>query len=289
MDGFSSFGMKIKLMIKNVLISISLAGMLSCSSLQNMFSNYAPILSLKNANIGGIDFNGVDLLFTYELKNRVNFGTTMNRLKFDLTADDKLVTSVDSPQNITIPPSGTASFDLKHRIKYVDFAENIIGLFKKDDFTAKVKGNVGVLINQTIGSVNVPLSAQKKVGIPKIPEIKFGSFDFKSQNLVSWNPSATFNLNLKVLNKNSFATNLNALNYNFSAAGYNVANGAARNVSLPAGKESALSIPITLKGKELVSMIPKLRDFRNNGGYKLKGNVDLGMIGSNVKIPYDLP
>ena len=259
---------------------------LSCSSLQNMMSKYAPDISLANTDIAGIDFEGVDMLFTYQLKNNVNYSTTMNNLKFDLTADDKLVTSVDSPQNVEIPALGTTTFDIKHRIKYTDFAENIMGLFNKDSFNAKVKGTVGVFISQTIGSVNIPISASKVVEIPKIPAVKFDSFNFKSQNLASLNPSATFDLNLKVNNKNSFLANIAALNYNFSAAGMNVAQGAAQNISLPAGQETSLSIPVTVKGKELINMLPKLRDFSNNGGYNLNGAID---VGNNIKIPYSLP
>ena len=113
-------------------------------------------------------------------------------------------------------------------------------------------------------------------------------FKYKSMSLNPFNPKASFALQFKVKNPNSFNLNLSSLKYDFTAANQKVIGGAQKNVQVPPGQERPLSIPVNLRGKEIIQLAPKLREFRKHA-YKLSGEMNIDVIGQTLKLPYSVP
>ncbi|MBV6493574.1 MAG: hypothetical protein LDLANPLL_01597 [Turneriella sp.] len=261
----------------------------ACSALQSRLSQYAPTISLKEVLLRGFDFEGADLEFKYTIKNRVNFGITFSKLAFQIAVDGKRMVDAQNDKNIAIKANETTEFSIIQRVRYVETATAFLDIVKKDSVTVSLKGTVGVYINELVGSLNVPIEAAKVVPVPKLPKIAFGSLDFGSMNMLNpLNPSATFNLRFKVENPNAFDIKIPKLEYAFTAAGTNVITGEKKNQSLAKSATAQIAIPITLRGREIVELVPKLRDL-NSTSYQFNSAVEFNVMGQPLRVPFTYP
>lgn len=271
-----------------VSLLVAAAMLYGCAALQNKAKEYAPDIKLLDINLAGLNFDGIDLNFKYQLKNKVSFPVTFTRLIFNLSADGKQVVNSDLPKGVSIPANGTTEFEIIHRLKFTDLADTLLETWKKDQVKVNLNGKTAILISQALGSVDVPFTAEKLVPVPKPPSISFKSLEYKSADLNPLNPKATFALNFNVKNPNIFDTKIATLNYGFKADNTNIVSGAMQNVAMPAGKEVPLTVPVNLKGADVITLVPKLRDF-SKLNYNFAGDMNLDVLGNTVKIPYSYP
>ncbi|HRP68765.1 MAG TPA: LEA type 2 family protein [Turneriella sp.] len=261
----------------------------SCALLKNSLSEYAPTISLKDVLLKGFDFEGADLEFKYTIQNRAAFGITFNKLAFQILVDGKRMVDAQNDKNVAIKAKETTEFSIIQRVRYVETATAFLDLVKKDSVTIALKGVVGVYINELVGSVSVPIEASKVVPVPKLPSIAFGSFDFGSMNMANpLNPSATFNLKFKINNANPFDIKVPKVEYAFTAAGTNVVSGKKQNQNLAKSSTAQLAIPVTLRGREIIDLVPKLRDLSSTD-YKFDSAVEFNVMGQPLRVPFSYP
>lgn len=271
----------------------ALIGSSGCQTLQNSMQRYAPDVNLKDIQLADIGLSGAKVNFMYEMKNKTNVGLTFSRLLYNIKVDGKQFFNADNEKNVKLAPNGTSEFTIGHQIEYVEFAESLIDFFKKDKLNIDMDGKVGVLVSQQLGSVEVPINASKVINVPKLPDINFKDFKFKSTNvnfsnpLSALNPEATFELSFGVKNPNSFNIDLSSVQYNFTADQRSLVDGNTGAVQLQSQKESTMNVPVTLKGRELLGMMDKLRDL-SQVDYSFNGKMLLDVAGKNLEIPYNL-
>jgi LEA14-like dessication related protein len=278
-----------RLFFRHAILATLFIPILSCSLLQNTLSEYAPTIALKDVQLKSFDFEGVDIEFIYTIRNKVAFGVTFNKLAFQISVDGKRMIDAQNDKNIVIKPNETTEFSIVQRVRYVETVEAFFEFAKKDAVEIALAGSVGIYVNNLIGSINVPIEGSKTVPVPKLPHIAFGSLDFGSMNFSNpLNPSATFNLRFNVKNSNPFDIKIPKLDYAFTAAGTNVVSGAKQNQTLPKNSDSAISIPVNLKGRDIVDLVPKLRDL-NSVDYRFTSAVEFNIMGQPVSIPFVYP
>lgn len=276
-------------LIRNFLLIATAISLTSCALLQGRFSEYTPDISLKSVNLRGFDFDGADLEYVYTIRNKVGFGITFSKLAFQIALDGKRMVDVQNDKNVAIKANATTDFTIVQRVRYVETVEAIFDLAKKDSVSARLTGTVGVYINELIGSVNVPIEAEKTIPVPKLPQVAFGSFDFENMNLSNvLNPKATFNLRFKVHNSNPFDIKIPKLDYAFTAAGTNVVTGEKKNQTLKKQSEESLTIPVSLAGRDIIDLVPKLRDLKSTDD-RFTSGVEFAILGQTVRLPFYYP
>lgn len=263
-------------------------GVLGCNLLQREAKRYTPDLRLLDIKLANYNFDGIDLAFQYQLINKAPFPITFNKVNFDLFADKKQVISSELPKGLQVAAKAHTNFEIVHRVKFFDLVASILDLSKKSEFLVELRGKTYVFLNQALGSVEVPFEAQKIVSVPKLPSVSFKNLEFKSAELNIFNPRANFVLHFQVKNPNSFDAKLKALSYGFRAENADLISGALQNISLPAGQEVSLSVPLQIKGSDVISLVPKLRDFEKLN-YVFSGEMNLDVLGNILKIPYQYP
>jgi len=263
--------------------------LLSCALLQGRFSEYAPEVRLKEINLRGFDFNGADLEYIYTLRNKVGFGITFTKLAFQIAVDGKRMVDASNDKNIVIKANDSTDFTIVQRVRYVETVEAIFEFAKKDAVEVALNGAVGIYINELIGSLEVPIEAKKTVPVPKLPQVHFGSLDFERMNLSNpLNPQATFTLRFNVRNPNPFEVKIPKVEYAFSAAGTSVVSGARTNQVLKPQADSAITVPVNLAGRNIVELVPKLRDL-NSTDYRFTSAVEFAVMGQTVSLPFYYP
>ncbi|MFZ5630260.1 MAG: LEA type 2 family protein [Spirochaetota bacterium] len=272
-----------------VVLSLILLPLVSCALLQGRFSEYAPEVRLKEVNLRGFDFEGADLEYIYTIKNKIGFSITFSKLAFQIAVDGKRMVDVKNDKNVAIKANDTTEFTIVQRVRYVETVEAIFEFAKKDSVVIGLTGAVGVYVNELIGSIEVPIEASKTVPVPKLPQVHFGSLDFERMNLSNpLNPQATFTLRFNVRNPNPFEVKIPKVEYAFTAAGTNVVSGARANQVLKSQADSLVAVPVNLSGRNIVDLVPKLRDL-NSTDYRFTSAVEFAIMGQTVTLPFYYP
>lgn len=280
---------KLRRFLKPITLITVLIPLLSCSLLQNTLSEYAPTIALKDVQLKGFDFEGADIEYIYTIKNKVSFGITFSKLAFQISVDGKRMIDAQNDKNVVIKANETTEFSIVQRVRYVETVEAIFEFTKKDSVEIALKGQVGIYVNQMIGTINIPIEGSKVVPVPKLPHVAFGSLDFGSMNFSNpLNPSATFNLKFNVKNSNPFDIKIPKIEYGFTAAGTNVVSGTKQNQTLRSQSDSQISIPVNLRGRDIIDLVPKLRDL-NSTDYRFTSAVEFNIMGQPVSLPFAYP
>lgn len=271
------------------LFAVLLIPQLSCALLQGTLSEYAPTITLKDVQLKGFDFEGADVEYIYSIKNKVGFGITFSKLAFQILVDGRRMIDAQNDKNVVIKANETTDFSIVQRVRFVETVEAFLEFAKKDQVEIALKGTVGIYINELIGSVNVPIEGAKTVPVPKLPQVHFGSLDFEKMNFSNpLNPQATFTLKFNVRNPNPFDVKIPRIEYAFTASGTNVVSGTKQNQTLPKQADATLSIPVNLRGRDIVDLVPKLRDLNNNE-YRFTSSVDIALMGQTLNLPFYYP
>ena len=261
----------------------------SCKFLQDRLSQYAPEIKLKEVKLKSFDLEAADLEYIFSLRNKVDFSITFTKLKFQIAVDGKRMVDMQNDKNVQVKAREETTFSIVQRVRYVETIESIFEFYKKDQVNIALEGLVGVLLSEALGSVEVPISAEKMVPVPKLPSVQFGSLDFVNMNLSNpLNPSANFELKFSVRNRNPFDIDLPRIEYAFTAAGTNVVSGLKQNQRLKQNEVSMLSIPVTLRGREIIDLVPKLRDLSTTS-YKFNSMIEIAVFNQTAQLPFYFP
>lgn len=274
---------------KSVALALVSLPLLSCTMLQSRFRQYAPEVRLKEIRLRGFDFEGADLEYFYTIRNKIGFGITFSRLAFQIAVDGKRMVDMKNERNVAIQANETTEFTIVQRVRYGETIEALLEFAKKDSVVLGLTGAVGVYVNELIGSLDVPIEASKTVPVPKLPQVQFGSLDFERMNLSNpLNPQATFTLRFTVRNPNPFEIKIPKIEYSFAAAGTSVVSGTRQNQTLPKQADAGIAIPVHLSGRNVVGLVPRLRDL-NSTDYHFTSAVEVAIMGQSVSLPFSYP
>lgn len=261
----------------------------SCELLQQTAREYYPDVNLKSVDLASLDLEGVDLKFHYNVHNKAAFPINLNKLAFKIFVDGKQLIETRDNKKISIPANGNSTLEFMHRFKYFDTFDSLSALFKQDKVKIKLDGVTGFLLTEALGSIDVPIKAEKEIVIPKIPKIKVLDFDFKGLNTNNiLNPMATFNLKLAVNNPNIFPLDISRIAYKFHVKNSQLFTGIANSITVNKNKTSELNLPITIQGGELMKLLPELKDFQSLD-YKFLSDIYFKIGKQELKIPLSYP
>jgi LEA14-like dessication related protein len=259
----------------------------SCQILQEKLSTYAPDIFFKNANIKAIDMSGVNLNFLFSAKNKAPIPINFSSIQSQILVDGKKLLNASIPQGLQLKANGTSDFSVDQRIEFKDVTKDLLDLFKKDSLKVSVDGLAKFAMGQ-FGNADVPIKASHVVPVPKVPEIQFEKFEYVKTEASILDPKALFELKFKVMNPNAFGLDLNSIKYSFNAENLSLVDGTAAALNLSSKEQKSYSIPVTLKGRDMINMVPKLRNF-SSLKYKFAGNMNLKAGALPLDVPFTYP
>lgn len=272
-------------MKKSILFLIIPFLFVSCSSLRDVLKE--PEISFNEFKISKINFDSIDLLFTYKIDNPNMFGITLPRFDYNVLIEDARFVSGTSSEHLVIARQGSSFVDIPVTLSYQD-------LFRA----------FGILLNQneaayTIGAgfyLDIPVAGEKKFDLThsgKIPILKLPEISLNEIRALSVNPlSPAVELSVDITNKNIFTVSPNGFNFEVLLNGRKITESSQRNIApMEPGKSSTLTIPIQLNaatlGVQLVSAIIGGRDIDIGFSGNLAFDTDYEGLG-NINLPFDL-
>lgn len=200
-----------------------------------------PTLTLKQASVAAIDFDGATLAFDYQVDNPNAFGLRLGRLQYWLELERREVVRGEAPGGVTLPASGSAPVRFTARLPFAA-VPRLLELARSG---APVRYTVGGVlgVDTPIGIVDLPLSHAGQVDLPQPPAFSVGSVAVRMASLTEVEVAVA----VDVANPNPFPLPGGELTYAVAVGGQVVASAEAGEViAVPARGRGRMVVPVRL-------------------------------------------
>ncbi|MCP4138234.1 MAG: LEA type 2 family protein [bacterium] len=246
-----------------------------------------PSIKLKGARLAGLDIEGMNVDFIFELTNTSSSDFFFADLQYKIIANGREVIDGSNTDKIEVKANSTGEVIISNRIPFVDAIDSLMDIFQKNMIDIKVDGSVGNFMG-SFSDVKLSLSGENKFMMPKLPSLKFRDLKFQSANFNPFNPRATFLVRFDVSNPNPFPVSINEIDYTFTAEGRELVDGNSNYIYIGGGANETISIPVSLRGREIFKFVPKLKKFPNIS-YQFEGKINLEISGQGINLPFRFP
>ena len=258
---------------------------LSCATLESVFRE--PQVSFSTFKITEINFDSIDVLFTYKIDNPNPIGITLPRFAYNLFVEDASFVSGTSEKPISIAQQNSSLVDIPLTLSYEDLIKVVGTLLSRNEAGYKITTDFFLNI-PVIGERKFSLDHSGKIPILKLPEISLGEVKVTSANILS--PAVELSVN--ITNNNVFTISPDALSFQVLFNNSKMIESTQKNISaLTPGATSTVKIPIQVNpvtfGTELISTIINGKSMNVNLTGNLGFNTDYEGIGK-TNLPFDL-
>lgn len=260
----------------------------SCATLRDAANVQEPDVQFSNMSIQNINFNGVTLLFDFDVTNPNRLDVSADGYNYEFfingqsfisgTQDDRLEIGRESTTTIQVPVSMTFS----------NLYESFRSVISQDSVSYRMDTAVSFSV-PVIGSRTVPVQAEGDLPIPKIPRIQFGDFEMKRLSF----SGADIDISFRVSNPNSFGITLAGADYALQVNGKEwLDTRLGESIRVDGSDTREITIPIELSASQMGSALVEMMGGRKEFEYRLKGqarvSADLKGFTEEQTVPFDL-
>lgn len=240
-----------------------------------------PDISFKTAKLSSLSFDHAVVEFQYDIKNNSPFSMNFGSINYAIAANENRVVQINNTEPVEVAANSTRTVPLKHSIHFVDVAKIVKDVFSSRTINLNLQGNFGNFMGKD-GAL--PISGSFNFVPPRLPELSYNSFVYKSSQMNLLNPTAEFALRLNIKNPNSFAIQVKEVYYNFTALGTRLIEDKSAAQQVNGSSTHVLEIPVTLRGNTLLSNLTQLKSL-NASQTNFEGYILLNVGGQDLKIP----
>lgn len=248
--------------------------------------NQKPTVRVAEKKLTGLDFNKLDMGFTFEVNNPNPVAIALAGLDYELKLAGQRFVSGKQDQQLRMAASGSSHFTLPLTLSYKDIYQGIDRLKGKNEIPYEL--NTGLLIDvPLLGALRYPVKTKGVIPLPRLPKLALAGMKLKEIGL----GGATLMLELSVDNPNAFGLMLDQLNYDLTVNGKRWVSGNSQALGTVMSKQqSTIALPISLNFMELGSGIYGLLQHGQGLDYRLNGRLnarsDHKLLGS-FNMPFD--
>jgi LEA14-like dessication related protein len=260
--------------------ALAIAALASCAELSQL-ANAAlerPTLTFQSASIQALDLSGATVAFEYRLENPNAFGLDLARVAYRLDLEGKRIVDGEMPGGLKVPARGGAPVTFPVRLRFADVPGFAQLLSSRDAVAYRLSGAVGV--QTPVGVVEVPLSHEDRLPLPRLPGFALEGISVRSASLTD----VVLDVRLAVKNPNRFPLPAATLGYGLSVAGAPVASAEGKDLrAVASGASAVVAIPVRVSllgaGRAVNQLVQG-----NAVDVALTGSADFG----GVPVPIDL-
>lgn len=248
-----------------------------CKEVRQYLNNRKPRLKYQNMKLANINFRGMKMNFNFLMTNPNPIGIKLSRIGYQLDFNNNKLFSGTQRRGVNLKANGTSPLQMPFSIEYVKFVKSLLGFFRaKKEVPYALKLGVGFMV-PVLGEVNIPFQTKGVVPIPTVPKVRVIGATKPQFTGGLLNPSVRFNFQVGVRNQNRFPVGIKQLAYALKISNRSVVSGATQTMSVAAGKEQIVNIPVNLKVAQVgLAVINAVRSGKLNYGFD--GKVNLGLF-----------
>ena len=211
----------------------------------------------------------------------------MSGFSYELEIEGNRFLGGDIDEPIQIDPVASSELQVPVEFGFREVLETITSLREADEAAYAVSFEFRFDV-PVLGPVSVPVRAEGRVPIPRLPSIQLGALNLEGITIAG----ADLRLDLAIRNPNSFGLRIQSLAYEFAVDGNSWVDGSAdRPQAVPAGQESVISLPFSIRFLSLGRTVRHVLLGRDALQYALDINAviaaDIGLIPS-LDLPVQL-
>ncbi len=200
-----------------------------------------PRLTFKSVDVRSFDLEGVTLGFNMDVENRNAFGLEVARITYGIEMEGTRVLTGDAPGGLALPAQKKVPLTFTARVRFRDVPGIASLAGKRDSVHYRLAGSVGV--NTPLGVLDLPVSHQDTLALPKMPRFSLDGLAIRSFSLTR----LALDLKLRIANPNVFPLPAGRLDAALSLGSSRVARVENRSLAPVRGNGSAVvTIPIDL-------------------------------------------
>jgi len=272
-----------KKIVASLLITIFVVA--GCSALKEFATIQQPTVDFNKVNIESISFDGVNLLFDFEVNNPNQVGVDAEEYSYEFFINDNSFISGSREENIRINRGSTSLVQIPVSLNYSEVLNTFTSLVRSDSLSYRIASEIQFDI-PGIGNRMVPVSAEGALPIPRFPRIEFGGIEVKNLSF----SGADLELGIRVFNPNSFGLNLYNLKYLLNVNGREWLDAQlGDSFRVGAYSNDMVTIPVRLNATQMGSVLVEMMRGSSEFQYNLSGTADVSADIDQFEVEGTLP
>ncbi|CAN5483723.1 hypothetical protein BH23BAC3_BH23BAC3_05700 [soil metagenome] len=260
----------------------------SCAALRDATDVREPEVTFNNVSIQNITFQGVTLLFDFDVTNPNRRSVSADGYSYEFFINDESFISGRQEERIEVGRESTSRVQVPVSLTFSNVYDTFRSVLRQDSVSYKMATDVTFSL-PVIGSRTVPVEAQGQLPLPRIPQIEFGGFDMKSMSFRGAEAEVTF----RVRNPNAFGIVLDRADYQLQVNGNNwLDTELSDSIRVSGSGSQDVTIPVRLSSSQMGSALIEMMGGRKEFDYRLTGSArisaDLEGFVDGQTIPFDL-
>ncbi|MEX1136648.1 MAG: LEA type 2 family protein [Balneolales bacterium] len=276
-------------MQKKILLFLSVSLLvISCSTIRGLTDIQEPDVEFTNVSIQNISFDGVTLLFDFNVTNPNSMGVNAEGYSYEFFINDQSFLTGTQEEAISIGKESSSLIQVPVSMSFSELYQTFGSIVKQDSLSYKLSTEVAFDMS-AFGSRRVPVEASGVLPIPKPPRIRFGGIDVKNMSFSGADVEATF----RVINPNAFGIALTGAKYILDVNGRNwLDTELEERIDISGSENKTIVIPIRLNTAQMGSAMLDIMGGKKEFNYKLRGSAnisaDLEGFSENQELPFEL-
>lgn len=260
----------------------------SCSALRDFADVRQPTVNYSQVSIQNISFEGVTLLFDFDVNNPNQFGVTADQYSYEFFINDNSFLSGTQTENLRISRESTSLVQVPVSLNFSEVFNTFGSMVRRDSLSYQLSTEVEFDV-PGLGKQRVPINAAGELPIPRMPRIEFGGLNVNNLSM----SGADLEVGFRVSNPNSFGVSLANAAYTLNVNGREwLDTRLADAIRLDASESDMITIPIRLNASQMGSVLVDMMRGTTEFDYNISGSADISADidgfddGSNI--PFDL-
>lgn len=275
-------------MKKTTLLLIILFFISGCAALRDLADVQRPGVSFSNMSIQNISFDGVTLLFDFDVNNPNRFGVSAEQYSYEFFINENSFISGTQRENLRISRESSSIVQVPVSLSFSEMFNTFSSLARNDSFAYQLSTEVQFDI-PGLGLQRVPVNAAGELPIPRVPRIEFGGLDVKNLSLSGADMEVAF----RVSNPNRFGLALSNAAYVLQVNGREwLDTRLGDTIRLGASESDMIRIPIRLNASQMGSVLVDMMRGSTEFDYNVTGSAniaaDIEGFDDGQTIPFDL-
>ena len=260
----------------------------SCATLRDAANIQEPDVRFSNMSIESISFDGVTLLFDFDITNPNRLDVAADGYNYEFFINGESFLSGTQDERLEIGSESTSTVQVPVSMSFSNLYESFRSLLRQDSVSYRMDTAVSFSL-PVLGSRTVPVEAEGDLPIPKIPDIRFGDFEMKRVSFSGAEAELTF----RVRNPNSFGITLAGADYTLNVNGNEwLDTSLGEAISVSGSQTRDITLPIELSASQMGSALVEMMGGKKEFDYRLTGqarvSADLEGFTSEQTLPFDL-
>ncbi|WP_340103333.1 LEA type 2 family protein [Rhodohalobacter sp. 8-1] len=260
----------------------------SCAALRDAADIQEPTVRFSNMSIQTINFDGVTLLFDFDVTNPNRLDVSANRYNYEFFINGQSFISGTQEERLEIGRESTSTVQVPVSMTFSNLYESFRSVLRQDSVSYRMDTAVSFSL-PVIGSRTVPVQAEGVLPIPKIPRIQFGDFEMKRLSF----SGAEIELSFRVSNPNAFGITLAGADYALQVNGKEwLDTRLGESIRVDGSDTREITIPVQLSASQMGSALVEMMGGRKEFEYRLTGqarvSADLEGFTEEQSVPFDL-